>query len=151
MIYDVFENAGLYFDKSQPLVKAISFAAGFDKSQPDGRYDVDGDNIYAIVMTYETKTVEELKFEGHKKYIDIQLLLNGQEYMDVSQDKALDVEMPYSEDNDVALFFQPQHYSSVLLEPGNFAIVFSDDIHQPGRMVMQAEQVRKMVIKVRVK
>ena len=109
MIYDVFENAGLYFDKNRQLGKAIDFAAGFDKSQPDGRYDVDGDNIYAIVMTYETKTVEELKFEGHKKYIDIQLLLNGQEYMDVSLDKDLVVDTPYSRQNDVVLFAQPKH------------------------------------------
>ena len=150
MIYDKFENIGLYFDKNRQLGKAIDFAAGFDKSQPDGRYDVDGDNIYAIVMTYETKTVEELKFEGHKKYIDIQLLLNGQEYMDVSLDKDLVVDTPYSRQNDVVLFAQPKYSASVLLKSGNFAIAFPDDIHQPGRMVEQAGQVRKMVIKVRV-
>ena len=150
MIYDKFKNIELYFDKGQQLRKAIDFALGFDKSQPDGRYEIDGDNIFAIVMTYETKPVEELKFEGHKKYIDIQLLLEGQEYMDVSLDKNLVVDTSYSKQNDVALFAQPQHYSSVLLKSGNFAIVFPDDLHQPGRMIKRAEQVRKMVIKVRV-
>jgi YhcH/YjgK/YiaL family protein len=150
MIYDKFENIGLYFDKSQPLGKAVDFAASFDKLQPDGRYEIDGEDIYALVMTYETKPVKMLKFESHKKYIDVQLLLEGQEYMDVSLEKDLVVDTTYSGKSDVALFARPQHSTSILLKPGNFAIVFPDDIHQPGRMVEQAEQVRKMVIKVRV-
>ncbi len=150
MIYDVFENAGLYFDKSQRLMKAISFAVDFDNTKPDGKYEIEGDAIFAIVMTYDTKIVNELKFEAHKKYIDIQLLLDGVEYMDISQDKGLVVDTPYSRQNDVVLFDQPKHSASVLLKPGNFAIVYPDDIHRPGRMVEQAGQVRKMVIKVRV-
>lgn len=150
MIYDVFENAGLYFDKSQRLMKAISFAIDFDNTKPDGKYEIEGDAIFAIVMTYNTKIVNELKFEGHKKYIDIQLLWDGQEYMDVSLDKDLVVDTPYSEQNDVVLFNRPQHSTSVLLKSGNFAIVFPDDIHRPGRLVEQTGQVRKMVIKVRV-
>ena len=150
MIYDTFENLNLYFDKVEPLHKALTFAADFNKSQLDGRYEIDGDNIYAMVMTYDSKSAEELKFESHKKYIDIQLLLEGEEFLDVSLDKALGVDTPYSEQNDVALFNPPQSVASVLLVPGNYAVLYPDDIHRPGRKVEKKKQVRKMVIKVSV-
>ena len=150
MIYDRFENMGLYFGEAESLRKALEFAVNFDRSQPDGRYDIDGDNIYALVMTYETKAIEDMKFEAHKRYIDVQLLLDGSEYMDVSFEKTLEVDTPYSEQNDVALFQQPELFSSVLLKPGNFAVLYPDDIHQPGRSIGDKREVRKMVVKVKL-
>lgn len=149
MIYDVFANVKLYFSKKEALSKAIDFAVHFDRSQPDGRYEIDGDKIYALVMTYSTKSAEEAKFEAHKKYIDVQLLLDGIEFLDVTQDRNLDVEMAYSDEKDAALFKAPAEMTSVLLEPGNFAVLYPDDIHRPCRKVKDAKQVRKMVIKVR--
>ena len=151
MIYDTFENLELYFEETGPLHKALSFAAEFDTSQSDGRYEIDGDHSYAMVMTYDTAASEELKFEAHKKYIDIQLMLEGVEFMDISLDKSLDVDTPYSERNDVALFKSPEHFTSVFLESGNFAVLYPHDIHQPGRKVGDSKQVRKMVLKVSVK
>ncbi|MEN8255587.1 MAG: YhcH/YjgK/YiaL family protein [Verrucomicrobiota bacterium] len=150
MIYDIFENAGLYFGDNERLRKALDFAAAFDLSQPDGRYEIDGDNLFANVMSYTTFPAEKLKFEGHEKYIDVQLLLAGEEFMDVSLNKDLEVDSPYSEESDAALFKASKIFSSVLLEPGKFAVVFPDDLHQPGRMVEQSKPVRKMVVKVRV-
>jgi YhcH/YjgK/YiaL family protein len=149
MIYDVFTNMKLYFGEKSRLHKALDFAVRFDRSQSDGRYEVDGDKIYALVMTYSTKSAEELKFEAHKKYIDIQLLLEGREFLDVTQDRNLNVEMEYSDEKDAALFTAPADMTSVLLGPGNFAVLYPDDIHRPGRKVKDSKQVRKMVIKVR--
>lgn len=97
MIYDTFRNLDLYFDKADPLHRALSFVAGFDRSLPDGRYDIDGDMIYAMAAAYDTKTAEEIKFEAHKKYIDIQLLLEGAEFLDVSTHKKCELDTPYSE------------------------------------------------------
>lgn len=150
MIYDTFENAGLYFKANEPFRQALDFAASFDLSQPDGRYEIDGDNLFAIVMSYETKATEELKFEAHKKYADMQLLLHGEEFMDVSLSKDLPVEKTYSEEGDCALFKAPEAVSSVLLRPGYFAVAYPEYLHQPGRMVKAPSKVRKMVVKVRV-
>lgn len=148
MIYDTFENMDLYFKETDKLYKALSFAVNFDQLQPDGRYDIDGDNIYALVMTYDTKDIEELKFEAHKKYIDVQLLLEGEEFIDVSLNNALEVATQYSEQNDVTMLIPPEYFTSLLLTPGNFAVLYPHDIHQPGRQTEDNTQVRKMVIKV---
>ena len=150
MIYDTVENAGVYFSDGEPLRKALDFAQGFDPSHPDGRYEIDGDNLFANVMSYETFAAEDLKFEGHEKYIDVQLLLEGEEFLDVSLDKDLEVDTPYSEEGDAALFKAPQNFSTVLLRPGCFVVLYPDDLHQPSRRVRESKPVRKMVVKVRV-
>lgn len=150
MIYDTFDNTKLYFSRKQAVSKALHYAAEFDRSGPDGRYDIDGDRIYALVMTYNTKSADELKFEAHKKYIDVQLLLEGQEFLDVSLDKNLDVEMGFSEGKDAALFKAPKRFTAVLLEPGHFAVLYPDDYHRPSRKVESSQQVRKMVVKVQI-
>ncbi len=150
MIYDTFENADNYFNVGEPLRKALDFAKSFDQSQPDGRYEIDGDNIFANVMSYTTKAAEELKFEGHKTHIDVQLLLEGEELMDVYLGRDLEVDTPYSEEGDAALFQAPELFSTVVLKPGRFAAVFPDDLHRPSRMVDDPQPIRKMVVKVRM-
>ena len=151
MIYDIFERAGTCFAESDPVHKALGFAKNFDLLQADGRYEIDGDRIYANVMSYETKAAEELTFEAHRKYIDIQILLEGEEFLDVSHREDLEVDTPYSEEGDAALFKASEQDASVRLEPGKFAVLYPADIHRPGRMTASGSRpVRKVVIKVRV-
>jgi len=150
VIYDTFENMGQYCGEGEPLRRAVDFAKSFDRSQPDGRYEIDGDNIFATVMSYTTLAAEELKFEGHKNHIDVQLLLEGEEFMDVCLDTDLEVDTPYSEEGDAILFKAPKQFSTVLLKPGRFAAVFPDDLHQPSRFVEAPQPVRRMVVKVRL-
>lgn len=149
MIYDVFANGKMYFNKKSVFGRALDFAVHFDRSQPDGKYEIDGDKLYAAVMTYQTRSAEEAKFEAHQKYIDIQLLLDGREFMDISIGEKLSVDTAYSDEKDVAFFKSPKYFTSVLLEPGRFAVLYPDDIHRPCRKIENPEQVRKMVIKVR--
>jgi YhcH/YjgK/YiaL family protein len=53
----------------------------------DGRHDVAGDDAYIMVSTYETNPVnEERRFETHRDYIDIQLLLEGRELINIHYD-----------------------------------------------------------------
>jgi YhcH/YjgK/YiaL family protein len=148
MIFDAIENKGIYFEKGTPVHEALCFAAAFDLSLPDGRYEFDGDELFVAVSSYETKAAEDLKFEGHREYIDVQLLLEGREFMDVSREKESVLDTPCSQEEDCALFKVPGNYSSVLLEPGIFAVVFPGDLHRPRRMVHGPEKVRKMVVKV---
>lgn len=150
MICDAIENEGLYFEKGTPLHEALCFAASFDQSLPDGRYEFDGDELFVTVSSYETKAAEDLKFEGHREYIDVQLLLEGREFMDVSRETESVLDTPYAQEGDCALFKVPGNYSSVLLESGIFAVVFPGELHRPGRMAHGPEKVRKMVVKVHV-
>lgn len=150
MIYDTFENLNLYFEPDQPLHQAISYARDFDRSQPDGRYDIKGDDIYALVMSYETGPASEKKFEAHQDYIDVQLLLTGREFLDVSLQQDLEIHQPYSPQGDVILFDSPAQCCRLLLQPGTFALLYPHDIHRPGCELDSKKQVRKMVVKIRL-
>ena len=147
MIYDKFSNAALYASADTPLGKALDFAANLNPETPDGKIEIDGTNMYAIAMTYDTKPAEDLSFEAHKKYIDVQVLLSGTEDIDVSQDlDDMEVTQPYSDENDAMLYDTPSSWSTIFLAPGSFTVFYPDDAHRP--CVGDGSSVRKLVVKI---
>ena len=150
MIYDLIDNKHFYFKQDEAIYKALTFAGDFDLSQADGRYEIDGDNLFALVMTYNTKDGQDGLFEAHKDYIDVQLILDGQELLNVVVEDNLKVDQSYCAEDDVILFNPPDKFSSMLLLPGIFTVLYPQDIHRPGRCLDGVKKVRKMVLKVRV-
>ena len=73
MIIDKIENANLYKNLGDRIQKSFDYIkqTNLKKLQP-GRYDIDGDNIFALISEYQTKVESEGKLEAHKKYIDVQ-------------------------------------------------------------------------------
>ena len=147
MIYDKLQNAALYASADTPLGKALKFAANLAPDIPDGKIEIDGANMYAVLNTYSTSPAENLSFEVHRKHIDLQVLLSGMEDIDVSQD--LDdtrVIQAYSDESDTALHDTPENWSTIVLRPGNFAVFYPDDAHRPGGG--DGSSVRKLVVKI---
>ena len=147
MIYDNFENIGLYSKEGSLLYKSLVFARDFDSSKADGRYEVDGEVAVAQVMSYDTR---DLPFESHKDHIDIQVLLEGEELVDISLGKELKEQSPYSAQKDVYKWEAPAGFSTVLLETGQFLVLHPHDIHRPCRSVVEVKPVRKLVVKMRI-
>jgi YhcH/YjgK/YiaL family protein len=110
------------------------------------------DSIFAIVSEYKTSPVEAGKYEAHKKYIDIQVLISGREKVLVAPLAELKVTDPYIEENDCELYKYDSSISSeeVILDGSNFTILFPEDAHMPGRNFEGEEEVKKIVIKVPV-
>lgn len=151
MIYDTFDNIELYFNPKDTLYRALSYARDFDPSQPDGRYEIHGDAMFALVMTYDTKRADAGRFEAHRKCLDVQLLLVGNEFMDTFVvGKDVQPSRAYSEEGDLLFFPDPEYYSRIALYPGAFAILYPHDAHRPGCLVEARAEVRKMVIKVAI-
>ena len=148
VIYDKVENFERYFREGEKLYRALEFARDFDVSEGDGKYEIEGEEIFAMVMSYETRGVGELEFETHRKYIDVQLLPAGRELLDVSLSEEMECSEEYSAEKDAALWRGGEDYSSLHLEPGRFAVLYPWDVHRPGRSVAGPEKVRKMVVKV---
>ena len=62
--------------------KAIEFLRRPDIcNMADGRVDIDGQDVFALVQRYETVMTDAPKFEYHRKYIDIQYIVSGKEVM----------------------------------------------------------------------
>ena len=148
MICDVLDNVGLYASVHPLLGRGIDFARQLDPATADGRIDIEGDDLYAMVVSYDTSPADERLFEAHKRYIDVQILLRGNERLDVAFTGGTVAE-PYKDDSDAILFADAPEFSSLVLTPGKFAILFPHDLHRPGCDVHNTDAVRKLVLKLR--
>ena len=84
MIYDTLEHAGQYRKLSGNLAKALDYLTGTELETVEaGRVEIDGERVFALFQSYETKP-ENDRPEAHRKYIDIQYLIEGEELIGVA-------------------------------------------------------------------
>ncbi|HEX2922083.1 MAG TPA: YhcH/YjgK/YiaL family protein [Bacteroidales bacterium] len=112
------------------------------------RHDIDGNNVFALVSEYMSK--DEAPFEAHRKYVDIQYVVKGQEQMGVAPLSALkESTVAYDEMKDIE-FMTVTNSTYHKATPDNFLMFFPSAIHQPGMKIDQNTQIKKIVIKVRL-
>ena len=151
MIVDKIENADAYAKLSEAIAKALEILS--DKElieKDDGRYEVDGDNLYYLVQRYATKPAEQCKLEAHKRYIDIQFVADGEEIMGYCPVDNLEVQMPYNPEKDIILYKKPDNITEVKLGGGMFAVLFPQDAHMPKCRIDGPSEVHKVVVKVKI-
>jgi len=148
MIIDKIENAHFYKNIGERISNSFEYIKATDlKTLPAGKYPIDGENIFALVSEYKTKSEQEGKLEAHKKYIDVQYVISGEElmgYVPLGGQRILD---QYKEENDIVFFTGDKSFTKV--SEGMFAIFFSEDVHMPGISTGKISDVKKLVIKVR--
>ena len=146
MIFDVLANAHRYLALTQGFPKAIDFLLRANLQElPVGKYEIDGDRIYAIVSKESGRKKEDALLETHEKYIDIQLVLAGTDTMGWKP-KSLCMQLSgeYDRKSDVQFFAdKPDTWFSV--ESGMFAIFFPEDAHMP---LISSGQIHKVVVKI---
>jgi YhcH/YjgK/YiaL family protein len=109
------------------------------------------DGIFVLKQAYLTKTRENAFFESHKKYIDVQFMVKGQEFMDVCTIEDLTLLEPYHEENDFIKYtVKHKQFSSLFLKEEHLAIFFPQDAHQPCIQNGSSQLVFKAVIKIPV-
>lgn len=147
MIIDSIDNIEIYTGLGDGITNALRYIAtnDFDNMEP-GKYDIDGDNLFVIISDYITKHNNECQLEAHRKYIDVQYMVKGVEWMGcaILKDQAPVTE--YNDKKDYA-FFEGEA-SFIKLEKGMFAIFFPKDLHMPGT-ADKPGHVRKVVAKIK--
>jgi YhcH/YjgK/YiaL family protein len=140
-----------YFKNKERWEKAFNFLKNNDLSKLElRRYDIDGDNLFATVSEYISKNEETTKFEAHRKYIDIQYVINGKEIMNIAPITTVkEVLTPYDITKDIE-FVTVSKVVNYKATPSNFFIFFPVDAHRPGLKDGLNSLVRKVVIKVKV-
>jgi biofilm protein TabA len=147
MILDNIKNCKKYEALNRNFEKAFEFLKREDLGDlPVGKYEIDGENVFAMVQEYETKDLENAKYEAHRKYIDIQYLIEGTENMGYASMNKLEVASIYSEENDFMLLTGNPRL--ILLNEGEFFILFPEDAHMPGIFHKERKKVKKVVVKV---
>jgi YhcH/YjgK/YiaL family protein len=147
MIIDKIKHAKLYAHLSDRLAVALNYLQATDLSEfKSGIYQIEDNEVYASVNEYETKSIEEAKWEAHKKYADIHCVISGEEKIGYANLEAMEVTEQYNPDKDVMFLKGAGDY--VTIKPGDFAIFFPHDGHQPGVVCTTKTKVKKVVLKV---
>ena len=151
MIVDKIENAYLYAGVSAKIKAGLEILKDEKLStKKDGRYEVNGDELYYIVQRYTTKPIKEGRLEAHKKYIDIQFAAEGEELIGHCLLGQLNIEEPYDEGKDVAFYKVPEKINTIRLSERMFCILFPQDGHMPGCQAAGACNILKIVVKVKI-
>jgi len=145
------EFAIAYFRNRERWDKAFLFLKNNDLMKLElKRFDIDGDNLFVTISEYTTKNFDDAKYEGHKKYIDIQYVVSGTEIIGIAPASQISlVTDEYNAGNDIA-FYTVGKGKDMKATPGTFFIFLPNDIHRPGVAAGENSIVRKIVIKVKI-
>lgn len=112
-----------------------------------GKYELEN-GAYLMVQEYETKSRLEAKYEAHKRYIDIQMILSGKELIAVTPLGKMEPCDEYNETKDVIHYKHNDECTDYCLTDGDFLILPPELIHMPGVCINEKSFVRKIVVKV---
>lgn len=114
-----------------------------------GRHDVD-ENFYYNIQEYETKVNPSKHFESHVKYVDVQVLISGEETLQVVDVNRLRVEEPYDEVKERILYYATTEAASIVLRSGTFVVLYPKDAHRTIAFNGNPGKVKKIVGKVKI-
>lgn len=149
MILDKLENADLYRGLDPRIAAAVAWLKGTDLTAlPLGKTVIDGEHLFALVQEYTPKQADVLKYEAHRRYWDVQVVVRGTERMGWANLTEMTVSEPHDAERDVAFFRGEGQF--VLVPAGYFTIFSPQDVHMPGVAAEPLGAVRKVVVKVEV-
>lgn len=110
-----------------------------------------GGGVFVVEQVYETKPRAEGLFEAHRKHIDVQLIVEGEEIMELADLSRMTVKQAYDAERDFALYQDNADASALRAFAGDVAIFYPADVHMPSlRLRSGPVLVRKAVVKVPV-
>lgn len=139
MIFDKLENIDKYGFDFNFVIENLN------KSEyVKGKFDISEPELFGIGIEYETKESHEALWESHRKYLDIHVVLEGEEYINISDIKQMRSSKKYEDDYELFIG-NTQH--SILMKPGYFLVLFPHEVHQTGIKIKTSKNVKKIVYK----
>jgi len=146
MIKDILDNAQNYYSLSKNLKVGFEWLKNHDlKNMADGKYVIN-DDIYANVQSYMTK--DDAPFEAHKKYIDIQYMIDGEENIELANYMNCDIKVEYDKEKDIEFLECNRNVETQTLKQDYYLVFFPSDVHKPALKINEPRQVRKVIVKV---
>lgn len=148
MIFSALSQSDRYASLHPLFQHAFDYIRGHDLyAMAPGRYPIIGDDLIAIVEQVPAKTKDQARLEAHRKYIDIQLVLDGDESMGWKPlADCLNPVSEHSEERDIR-FFHDAPASWIAVPPDHFCIFFPEDAHAP---LLGTGSIRKVIFKLAV-
>ena len=115
-----------------------------------GKHDIDGSRLFYLVSEDMTQPFAERRAEYHARYLDIQIVLKGQEGMTFSTLPAGAPDTDWLADKDIAFLPEGGEEKTFTLSEGDFVVFYPGEVHKPLCAVGAPAQVRKVVVKLQV-
>lgn len=131
-----------YWDKAFDFLKQNNL-----DTMAVGSYAIDDDNVYAMITENKTKDLDSSTWESHKNYIDLQMVIRGEEKIGRADIAKLTIALPYDASKDLINYTGDGKYYEA--SPNNFFLFFPQDAHRPNITVNGNQPDKKIVIKIR--
>lgn len=132
----------------QSLQDGIDFIKNLKADIPCGKHEIKP-GLFANVFELETKNGGN--YEAHRKHIDIQAVLMGEELVNWGHRDDFEIHTPYQDADDYLLFHPNDQAAEALhLVPGRLMVLYPEDAHRPNQAYGQPGKVKKIVVKVPV-
>jgi biofilm protein TabA len=142
------EFAWQYHQNKKYWDEAFAFLKSHDLSTlAKGKYPIDSNFVYATVTEDPSKDMDKTSWESHRKYVDLQYVISGEEKMGLLPVAKAQVIKPYDENKDVANYVGDGPLETAT--PQSFFLFFPTDAHRPNITPGGNKVVKKIVIKVR--
>jgi len=149
MIFGNIKNLQEYPFLEEQIKKCFTYAAENDLlSFEKGKHEIDGNRLFVNIVEYTTTQAEERFWEAHKKYLDVHLMLRGQEQIDLNFIQNMEVK-EYVEDSDFVPMAGAKN-CSVVLRAGDYLICYPSDGHRTAVAVEKPEVIKKAIFKVQI-
>lgn len=146
MIVDTLCNLSRYRGLHTTLDLAIDWLATHSLAElPDGRTTVDEDRVFINVMEAELRSPEDVDFEYHRRYADLQIDLVGSECWEYATHG--DAADSFDADKDIGFATSLKHCGGTLGE-GRFVLFLPGELHKPSCITENCTHVRKAVVKI---
>ena len=114
-----------------------------------GSYEIEGHRIFVNIDEYKTQPEQERFWEGHRKYIDVHVLIKGTERIDTAFKENMR-ENPYDEQKDMLTLTGETQASVYMLRAGDFLICYPEDIHKTAIHAELQNKVKKCIFKIAI-
>lgn len=149
MIYDNIKNLKKYNSLHKNFYLVEEFINNNDlKLLECQKYPIKNDDVYVIIQEYLTKDENSSLLEAHKKYIDIQYVIQGEEKIGIAMLSSTLEATEYSQERDI-IFLNGKH-EYINANSKNFFIFFPQDAHKPSISIDKTSSVKKAVFKIKI-
>ena len=135
----------------EELRQAIEYIkANVTEATEKGKHEIDGSRLFYLISEDMTEPFEKRRAEYHARYLDIQIVLKGQEGMTFSVLPAGKPDTDWLADKDIAFLAEWEQEKTVILNEGDFVVFYPQEVHKPLCAVGTPAPVRKAVVKLLV-
>lgn len=153
MILDTMEHAKQYVGLFPGVDRVLEAVRAYSPDNyPCGKVELEGNDLYLLLNSYETHTPEGALCEAHRQYLDVMYMVQGEETIYVKPVEQLRcVTKEYDPAIEALLGQTDSDATAVRLTAGSFIVLLPQDAHTPACHTDGPQHVKKIIGKVRIR